>query len=224
MLIVHHLQRSQSERIVWLCEELQIPYELKNYARRKDNLFAPPEYKSLHATGTAPIIQDGSVTLAESAAIAEYILTKYGKGKLVIGPDQPNYAEYLYWFHASNGSFQPSMGLGLIVESSGIPADHLTAQYVKRSREKLLKMLDNRLKENAWLAGDEFTAADVMVVFTLSTMRLFTPYELTGYDGILVYLKRIGDRPGYKSAMEKGDPGFVPIFGAEVPEPLKRQT
>lgn len=98
------------------------------------------------------------------------------------------------------------------------------AQAVKRTREKMLKMLDDRLKENAWLAGDEFTAADVMVVFSLSTMRLFIPYELTGYDGILAYLKRVGERPGYKRAMEKGDPGFVPVFGAEAPAPMKPQA
>ncbi|QDS73970.1 hypothetical protein FKW77_008355 [Venturia effusa] len=223
MLIVHHLQRSQSERIVWLCEELQIPYELKTYARRKDNLLGPPEIKALHATGTSPVIQDGPVTLGESAAIAEYILTKYGNGQLVIGPDQPNYADYLYWFHASNGYIQPAMMSVMLAEQGGIPADNFITQYIKGTRELSLKMLDDRLKKNEWLAGEEFTVADIMVVFPLSTGRLFCPYELKGYEGILAYLKRVGERPGYKRAMEKGDPGLVPILGAEAPEPLKAQ-
>lgn len=112
----------------------------------------------------------------------------------------------------------------MIVRGGGIPDNNFMAQFVKRNRETSLKMLDDRLKRNTWLAGEEFTAADVMVVFTLSTMRLFVPYELTGYEGILAYLKRVGERPGYKRATEKGDPGLVPILGAEAPEPMIPQA
>lgn len=144
----------------------------------------------------------------------------------MIGPDQPNYADYLYWFHASNGYIQPSVGECAIAERGGVPAENSVARFVKRRRETSLKMLDERLKGNAWLAGDDFTAADVMVVPTLSTMRLFFPFELTGYyDGILAYLKRVGERPGYKRAIEKGeDPEFTPILGAKAPEALRSQA
>jgi glutathione S-transferase len=148
-------------------------------------------------------------------------LTKYGKGKLVISPDAPNYADYLYWFHAANGYIQPSVNRSMIFQRGGIEPSNPMAQFVNRPRDTSLKMLDERLSTNTWLAGEEFTAADVMTVFSLSTMRLFAPYSLEGQDNILAYLKRVGARDGYKRAMEKGDPGFVPIFGADAPEPMK---
>jgi glutathione S-transferase len=109
----------------------------------------------------------------------------------------------------------------MIVQRGGIDASNPMAQFVNRTRETSLKMLDDRLRENKWLAGEEFTAADVMTVFSLSTMRMFAPYSLEGREAILAYLKRVGERDGYRRAMEKGDPGFEPIFGADAPEPLQ---
>src|SRR6202012_4747456 len=99
MLTVHHLGKSQSERIVWLCEELGVPYELKNYTRDKVTILAPADYKALHPIGAAPVIVDGDVVLAESGAVVDYIIAKYGKGRLTLGPDHPDFARYLYWFH-----------------------------------------------------------------------------------------------------------------------------
>ena len=113
MLTVHHLGISQSERIVWLCEELGILYELKRYDRDATTRLAPAEYKALHPMGTAPIVTDGSVVLAESGAIMEYIIGKYGQGRLAVGPDKPNFADYLFWFHFANGSMMPSQMAGL---------------------------------------------------------------------------------------------------------------
>lgn len=114
-LTVHHLQRGQSERIVWLCEELGLDYELKTYKRDPKTFRSPPELANLHPTGAAPIIQDSDddggrkILLAETGAIVEYILVKYGKGRLVVGPDDEGYAEYLYWLHFANGYFQPAL-------------------------------------------------------------------------------------------------------------------
>ena len=98
MLTVHHLGQSQSERVVWLCEELGIPYDLKIYDRDAVTRLAPPEYKALHPLGAAPVIQDGDVLLAESGAIVEYIVAKHGEGRLVLAPDHPDFAQFLYWF------------------------------------------------------------------------------------------------------------------------------
>lgn len=95
MLTVHHLQISQSERIVWLCEELEIPYTLKLYQRAP--FLAPPELKALHPMGAAPVITDGPITLAESPACVEYIIQKHGSGRLMLPPSHPDYADYLYW-------------------------------------------------------------------------------------------------------------------------------
>jgi glutathione S-transferase len=174
-----------------------------------------------HITGQAPIIEDGPVLFAESSAIAEYILGKYGNGKLVISPDKPNFPDYLYWFHAANGNIQPSLSRCMIIQRGGIDASNPMAQFVSRMRDTSLKMLNDRLSANKWLAGEDFTAADIMTVFSLSTMRLFAPFSLKGQDNILAYLERVSERDGFKRAMEKGDPGFEPIFGADAPEPLQ---
>src|SRR5918912_3618440 len=108
MLTVHHLGRSQSERIVWLCEELALEYQLKRYERAP--LLAPPEYKALHPIGSAPVIVDGDVVLAESAAIVDYIVAKHGAGRLILRADDPGFASFLYWFHFANGTLQPGLG------------------------------------------------------------------------------------------------------------------
>src|SRR5262249_43975708 len=99
MLIVHHLGKSQSERIVWLCEELEIPYELKRHARDAVTMLAQADYKALHPIGSAPVIVDGDLVLAESGAIVEYIVGKYGNGRLTPPPGHPDFAPFLYWFH-----------------------------------------------------------------------------------------------------------------------------
>src|ERR1700712_1296315 len=108
MLTVHHLGVSQSERIVWLCEELGIPYELKVYDRDPVTRMGPPAYKALHKLGAAPIITDGDVVLPESGAIMQYIIGKYGNGRLSVGPEAPNFADYLFWLHFANASLMPS--------------------------------------------------------------------------------------------------------------------
>ncbi|GFF34993.1 glutathione S-transferase 3 [Aspergillus udagawae] len=221
MLIVHHLQRSQSERIVWLCEELGIPYELKTYQRDAKTLLAPPELQQLHRTQAAPVIQDGNTTLAESGAIVEYILTKYGNGKLTIAPTADNYADYLYFLHFANGYFQPALVGYSTVLRSGISRDDPSARFARRNFEQALRILDDQLTKNTWLAGEEFTAADVMNVFTLTTARLFFPYSLAGYEGILGYLQRVNQREVYRTAMAKGDPGLIPLTSPEKPRPIR---
>src|ERR1700752_776809 len=110
MLTVHHLGKSQSERIVWLCEELEIPYELKRYTRDKMTLLAPPDYKALHPMEAAPVVTDGNLVLAESGAIVQYIIVKYGGVRLMLRTDDPDFADFLYWFHFANSTLQPSLG------------------------------------------------------------------------------------------------------------------
>lgn len=209
MLTVHHLGRSQSERIVWLCEELGLDYELKRYQRDPVTRLAPPEYKALHAIGTAPVITDGDCVLAESGAIMEYIIAKYGEGRLALHPANPQYAEYLYWFHYANGSFQALLHRTLVARRLEASADHRVLKDLQGRLERALKLLNERLGEVHYLAGNELTAADIMIVFSLTTMRSFTPYELKSYPNILAYLQRIGARDAYRRAMQKGDPGMT---------------
>jgi glutathione S-transferase len=209
MLIVHHLGKSQSERIPWLCEELQIPYELKLYARDPVTMLAPPEYKALHPIGAAPVITDGNLVLAESGAVMEYILAKYGNGRLVPPPDHPDFAPYLYWFHFANGTLQPSMGRNMFLRRLNLAEDNPVLLAMQERLDRALNHVEERLGQAAYFAGSEFTAADIIMVFSLTTMRYFLPLDITPYPNILAYLARISQRPAYQTAMKKGDPGMA---------------
>lgn len=208
MLVVHHLGISQSDRIVWLCEELGIHYELKRYARDPVSRLAPAEYRALHPFGTAPVIHDGNLVLGESGAIVEYLINKHGNGRLAMAPDRSEYADYLFWFHFANGSMMPSGMMDLIAGMLGpSPPSVLTTLRERGNRAHAL--VDARLAQSEYLAGGEFTAADIMMMFPLSTMRLFAPRDLTPYPHIQQYLQRLAARPGYQRAMAKADPGFT---------------
>jgi glutathione S-transferase len=210
MLTIHHLGISQSERIVWLCEELGIPYELKHYTRDPVTRLAPPELAALHPMGAAPVITDGDVVLAESGAIVEYINTRYGGGRLALKPDHPDYAQYLYWFHFANGSFQPALGRNSVLRRASVPPDAPVFVFTQGRLNRALAMLDARLAIADYLAGREFTTADIMIVFSLTTMKHFYPVDLAPYPHIQAYLGRIGEREAYRSAMAKGDPEPAP--------------
>ena len=212
MLTIHHLGHSQSERIVWLCEELGIPYELRHYRRDAVTRLSPPELKALHPLGAAPLIEDGDLLLAESAAIVEYIIARHGGGRLRLDPEHPDYAHYLYWFNFSNGNLQPAMGRLMTVNLARLPADHPMHASVQTRLDRVMQLMDARLRETTYLAGGEFTAADIMSVFSLTTMRIFQPVDLRPYPNILSYLRRIGERPAYRRAMAKGDPDLVPML------------
>ena len=212
MLTIHHLGHSQSERIIWLCEELAIPYNLRRYTRDPVTRLSPPDLVALHPLGAAPLINDGNLLLAESAAIVDYILVKYGNGQLRIGASDSDYAAYLYWFHFSNGNLQPVMSRLMIVSRTDLPADHPVQVSAQMRLDRVLKFVDARLSAVKYLAGSEFTAADIMSFFSLTTMRLFQPVDLKPYGNILGYLQRIGARPAYQRAMAKGDPDLVPLL------------
>ena len=212
MLTIHHLGHSQSERIVWLCEELGMPYDLVLYQRDPVTILAPPALRELHPLGAAPVIQDGGLLLAESAAVTEYILVKYGRGRLRLGPEHPDFASYLYWFHFANGNLQPVLGRLMMVGRVGLAADHPVQMSVQGRLDRVMALLDARLGEADYLAGPAFTAADIMSVFSLTTMRLFQPVDLRPYPNILAYLQRIGARPAYVRAMAKGDPDLSPML------------
>jgi glutathione S-transferase len=205
MLTVHHLEISQSERIVWLCEELQIPYQLKVHRRDPVTSLAPQEYQDLHPLGTAPIITDGDIALAESGAIIEYVIRKHGDGRLSIGPDSADYAEYLFWFHFANGSLMPMRMLDLIMSMVGVSGDLPALEPVRARTGRMLNMLDHRLRDNQYLAGDLFSAADIMNFFPLTTMNAFAPIDLAHFDNLQRYIERVSARPAYQRAVEKGD-------------------
>ena len=211
MLTVHHLGKSQSDRIVWLCEELGVTYDLKRYDRDPVTRLAPADYQGLHQAGTAPVITDGDLVLGESAAIVDYIIHRYGDGRLAVPPSDAAYADYLFWFHFANGSFMPAAMMGLfsgMAAASGGDA----AKSINRRLDRAWNLVESRVAENRYLVGDDFTAADIMTLFPLTTMRLFAPRDLSSYPHVAAYLQRIGAREGFQRAMAKADPGFtVPL-------------
>ena len=209
MITIHHLGISQSERIVWLMEELGLSYRLKWY-KRKENRLAPDEYLALHPAATAPVIEDGDLRLAESGAIVEYICHRYAGGKLTVSPQQPNYAEYLYWMHFNNNI------LGLFFAKSALragahgPDAERIGGLIKRREERYFKFLDNRLGASPYLAGQEFTCADVMVMFQLTTATLFGGRTIDDLPNAISYVRRIESRPAYIKAMAIAGPKAVP--------------
>jgi len=209
MITVHHLGISQSERIIWLCEELGLPYELKIYDRDPVTRLAPPEYRALHPMGISPVIYDGDLVLAESGAIIEYILHKYAGGRLTVGPDSPEYANYLFWYHFANATMMPAEMTGVIAMMLGASLDGPMAPFLLERSHRAYALFEARLGEAPYLAGAEFTAADLINFFALTTLRAFVPpKDLSAFPNIRAYLKRIGDRPAYRAAMAKGDPNL----------------
>ena len=209
MLTIHHLGKSQSERILWLCEELGVAYQLKIHDRDAVTNLSPPGLNAMHPMGTAPVITDGELVLAESGAIIDYIIAKHGGGRLARGPADPDFAQYLYWYHFANASLQPVMGRNMILRRLNLPADNPVLVSTLGRLDRALQWVNQRLGDNAFLAGAELTAADIMAVFSLTTMRYFMPVDLAPYPHILAYLQRIGAREAYQRAMRKGDPGMA---------------
>lgn len=207
MLTVHHLGQSQSERIVWLCEELELDYELKRYERRADNHLAPDAYKALHPMGIAPVITDGDLVLGESGAICDYIVTRHGQGKLVPAPDHPDFADHLFWFHWANGTFMATAMMQLVL---GFTDSVGKIPFVADRDRRGWEMVETRLGEAPFFGGRALTTADIMMGYALTTGRGFRQTSIEGFPNLKAYLQRIGERPAYQRAMAKAEPGIDP--------------
>jgi glutathione S-transferase len=205
VITVYHLSTSRSERIVWLMEELGIEYRIERFQRESTGA-APEAMKGIHTIGKAPVIRDGETVLAESAAIVEYIVQRHAGGRLAIASDAPGYARYVYWLHFAEGSLMSLMLIALAL--SRIPearASPVRGRVLTRMAQTL-GFVDAELGEGPYFAGPDFTAADIMMVFPFTTMRLFLEYDLAPYTNILAYLKRIQARPAYQKAMAVAGP------------------
>ncbi len=145
-------------------------------------------------------------------AIVEYILAKYGDGRLALKYGDADFAHYLYWFHFANGTFQPNMLRNMVLRRMNVAEDDPMHVVAKARLGRSFDLVEQRLGAAEFFAGSEFTAADIMMVFSLTTMRVFLPFDLAPYPNILAYLKRIGARPAYRRAMAKGDPGMAPLL------------
>jgi glutathione S-transferase len=208
MLIIHHLGISQSDRIVWLMEELGLPYEMRWYNRGGDGLM-PAEYVKLHPASTAPVVEDDGRVLSESAAILEYVCHKHGGGRLTVGPSQPNYFDYLYWMHFNN-NVQGLFFARLASQGRTDPDAARVKGFIDRREGGYFRHLEQRLGAVPYLAGPDFTCADIMVTFNLTELPLFGGRKIDDLPNAQAYVKRIEKRPAYQRAMELAGPSAKP--------------
>ena len=204
MITIHHLGVSQSDRIVWLMEELGLPYKLEWYDRGPDRL-APAEYLALHPASMAPVITDGDLVLAESTAIVQYLAHKYGGGRLTVAPNTPHYADYLYWLQFNNNVMS-----GFFVKSAlQIAGGHdggIIGKMAKRRSDGLFRQMNEHLASNAYLAGEEFTLADLMSGFALTSLLAVSGQKLDGLDNVQRYVRTLTQRPAWQKAMSIAGP------------------
>jgi len=223
MIVVHHLNNSRSQRILWLLEELGLEYEVKRYERDPKTMLAPPELKAIHPLGKSPVITDGELTLAESGAIIEYLVDKYGQGRLAPAAGSVERLRFTYWLHYAEGSAMSPLLLKLVfnkVESSPMPffvkpfakgiARKVKSSFVEPQIIQHLDYLNGELATTGWFAGDEFSAADVQMSFPLEAAAARGGLDAK-WPNLMAFLQRIHDRPAYKQALERG--GEYDIIG-----------
>ena len=207
MIVVHHLGVSQSDRIVWLLEELNLPYQLKWYDRGPDFL-APAEYRALHPAGTAPIITDGDLVMAESTAIVEYISQRHGGGRLSVKPDAADYPHYLFWMQFNN-NLQSVLFIKLAFQTMGAapgPENPMMAT-TQRREDGIYRALEQRLGESEYLGGPAFSCADIMSMFNLTSMAMLGARTIDDtLPNTKAYVERIAARPAYIKAMSIAGP------------------
>ncbi|PJK31713.1 glutathione S-transferase family protein [Minwuia thermotolerans] len=209
MITIHHLGVSQSDRVVWLMEELGLPYELKWY-RRKANRLMPDDYVALHPAATAPVIDDDGRRLTESAVILEHICHRHAGGRFTVSPDQANYPDYLYWMHFNNnalGLYFAQLALGANPEGETTP---LVRELLRRRWDGYYAMLEQTLGRTPYLAGDEITCADFMTMYDVVRIIPSGGRSIDDLPNTKAYAARIGQRPAYRKAMEIAGPEATP--------------
>ena len=210
MIVIHHLGVSQSERIIWLCEELELPYVLRRYQRTRFSRMAPPEYQALHPLGLAPTVEVDGLVLAETGAIMEYLVRRHGDGRLVLEVGDDAYPQWLFWYHFANATLMPSEMLAMVVRA--IPWTWPMRKAIRYRSDRGFALAEHHLGTNLWIAGDNFTTADIMMACPFSTMRSFTGVKLDAFPNVRAWLRRIGARPAYQRAMAAGDPMMKPLL------------
>ena len=222
MIVVHHLNNSRSQRILWLLEELEVPYEIRRYQRDAKTSLAPPELLAVHPLGKSPVITDNGLTLAESGAIVEYLVERYGAGKLIPPMGSPERMRYTYWLHFAEGSAMPPLLMKLVfdrIEHGKMPffakpiargiARRVKGGFVEPNLARIVSHIESELEGSEWLAGDAFTAADIQMSFPVEAAAVRA--GAAGKPRIARFLERIHSRPAYRRALEKG--GEFAILG-----------
>ena len=216
MIVVHHLNNSRSQRVLWLLEELGLAYEVRRYQRDAKTMLAPPELRGVHPLGKSPVIQDGEVTLAESGAILEYLVGRHGNGRLIPAAGTPERLRYTYWMHFAEGSAMPPLLMKLVfdrIEKAPMPffvrpvaraiARRARGSFVQPNIDRSLDFMEGELANSDWFAGAQFSAADVQMSFPLEAAQVRGGLDAR-CSRLMGFLARIHARPAYRRAIEKG--------------------
>jgi glutathione S-transferase len=218
MITIHHLNNSRSQRVLWLLEELGLPYEIKKYQRDPKTMLAPPELRQVHPLGKSPVLTEDGVTVAESGAVIEYLLDRHGQGRLRPAEGTPERLRFTYWLHFAEGSAMPPLLLKLVfgkVASAPMPffvkpiakgiAKKVLSTFVEPNLRSQLDFMEAELGKSEWFAGNEFSAADIQMSFPLEAAA-----QRAGLDDsrprLKGFLRRIHARPAYRRALERGGP------------------
>jgi glutathione S-transferase len=221
VITVHHLNNSRSQRVLWLLEELGVPYEIKRYQRDPKTSLAPPELLAVHPMGKSPVITEGDFTLAESGAILEYLVERHGKGTLAPAPGSPERLKYIYWMHFAEGTAMPFLVMKLVfnrIESAPMPffarpiarsiAGRAKGGYVDPNIDRIAGHVDAALAKGEWFCGKEFTAADIQM--SLACEALLKRARAANRPNIERFVERSHERPAYERALAKvGDFGIL---------------
>jgi glutathione S-transferase len=216
MIIVHHLNNSRSQRVLWLLEELGLEYDIKRYERDPETMLAPPSLRQVHPLGKSPVITDGELTLAESGAIIEYLVDRYGGGRLVPATGTPERLRYIYWLHYAEGSAMPPLLLKLVFDriprgpmpffvkpiARGIVGKVMSG-FIEPRLKLHLDYMEAELGKSVWFAGNEFTAADIQMSYPLEAATARGGLNATR-PRLMAFLERIHVRPAYLRALERG--------------------
>ncbi|MBX3262226.1 MAG: glutathione S-transferase [Labilithrix sp.] len=216
MITVHHLERSRSQRVLWLLEELGLEYELKKYERDPRTMLAPPELRKVHPLGKSPIVTDGERTLAESGAILDYLVTAHGGGRLRPEAGTPERLRYDYWLHYAEGSAMPPLLLSLVFQqvkarapwpvkpiAKGI-ANKVLADFVRPQMELHFDWVERELGKSTWFAGEELSAADIQMSYPVEAHA--ARVKGASRPNMAAWLERVRARPAYRRALERGGP------------------
>lgn len=217
MVVVHHLENSRSQRVLWLCEELGVEYEVRNYARDPKTRLAPPALLDVHPLGKSPVITDAGRTVAETGAIVEYLVETYGGGAWQPVAGSPERERYRYWMHAAEGSFMPPFVMHLVFSTTEGPpvpfflrpvtravSKQVKSAFIEPTIEKCLRLMEAALGKSPWFAGEEPTGADVMMIFPAEAAAVRG--GLDTFPNIKAFVDRVHARPAYQRALERGGP------------------
>ncbi|WP_442947460.1 glutathione S-transferase family protein [Nostoc sp.] len=203
MIVVHHLNNSRSQRVLWLLEELGIEYEIKFYERDQKTMLAPTSLREVHPLGKSPVITDADLTVAESGAIIEYILDRYGNGRLIPPSGTPERLRYTYWLHYAEGSAMPPLVMNLVFNNFGIKDSSVNDEFIAPQIKLHFDYIEGELHNSTWFVGEEFTAADIQMSFPLEIVAMQAEL-ISSRPKIKQFIERIHARPAYERALERG--------------------